>query len=64
MHRMRFLYVVIAISIWGCGGQETAEQPAQETSVEALDPTGQQVTFWVPAYARTRDCLTRVDRRA
>ena len=52
MHRMRFLYVVIAISIWGCGGQETAEQPAQETSVEALDPTGQQVTFW---YQHTRE---------
>ena len=52
MHRMRFLYVVIAISIWGCGGQETAEQSAQETSVEALDPTGQQVTFW---YQHTRE---------
>ena len=52
MHRMRFLYVVIAISIWGCGGQETAEQPAQETSVEALDPTGQQVTVW---YQHTRE---------
>lgn len=52
MHRMRFLYVVIAISNWGCGGQETAEQPAQETSVEALDPTGQQVTFW---YQHTRE---------
>ena len=52
MHRMRFFYVVIAISIWGCGGQETAEQPAQETSVEALDPTGQQVTFW---YQHTRE---------
>ena len=52
MHRMRFFYVVIAISILGCGGQETAEQPAQETSVEALDPTGQQVTFW---YQHTRE---------
>ena len=52
MHRMRFLYVVIAISIWGCGGQETAEQSAQETSVEALDPTGQQITFW---YQHTRE---------
>ncbi|MEE2628004.1 MAG: extracellular solute-binding protein [Candidatus Latescibacterota bacterium] len=52
MHRMRIFYVVIAISIWGCGGQETAEQPAQETSVEALDPTGQQVTFW---YQHTRE---------
>ena len=52
MHRMRIFYVVIAISIWGCGGQETAEQPAQETSVEALNPTGQQVTFW---YQHTRE---------
>lgn len=52
MHRMRFFYVVIAISILGCGGQETAEQPAQETSLEALDPTGQQVTFW---YQHTRE---------
>ena len=52
MHRMRIFYVVIAISIWGCGGQETAEQPAQQTSVEALDPTGQQVTFW---YQHTRE---------
>jgi len=52
MHRMRIFYVVIAISIWGCGGQETAEKPAQETSVEALNPTGQQVTFW---YQHTRE---------
>ena len=52
MHRMRIFYVVIAISIRGCGGQETVEQPAQETSVEALNPTGQQVTFW---YQHTRE---------
>lgn len=52
MHRIRAFFMILVVSLWGCGGQETAEEPAQQTNVEALDPSGQQVTFW---YQHTRE---------
>ena len=52
MHQIRAFFMILVVSLWGCGGQETAEEPAQQTNVEALDPSGQQVTFW---YQHTRE---------
>ena len=52
MHRIRAFFMILVVSLWGCGGQETAEEPAQQTNVEALDPSGQQITFW---YQHTRE---------
>ena len=52
MHRIRAFFMILVVCLWGCGGQETAEEPAQQTNVEALDPSGQQITFW---YQHTRE---------
>ena len=52
MHRIRTFCLFLVVGLWCCGGQETAEEPAQQTNVEALDPGGQQVTFW---YQHTRE---------
>ena len=52
MHRMRTFCMLLVVGFWGCGGQETAEEPAQQTDVEVLDPSGQQVIFW---YQHTRE---------
>ena len=52
MHRMRTFCMLLVVGFWGCGGQDTAKKPVQQTNVEALDPSGQQVTFW---YQHTRE---------
>ena len=52
MHRIRAFCMLLVVSLWGCEGKETAEEPAQQTNVEALDPSEQRVTFW---YQHTRE---------
>ena len=52
MYRIRTFCLFLVVCLWCCGGQETAEEPAQQTNVETLDPSGQQVTFW---YQHTRE---------
>ena len=52
MHRIRAFCMLLVVSLWGCEGKETAEELAQQTNVEALDPSEQRVTFW---YQHTRE---------
>ncbi len=52
MHRIRAFCMLLVVCLWGCEGKETAEEPAQQTNVEALDPSEQRVTFW---YQHTRE---------
>ena len=52
MHQIRAFCMLLVVILWGCEGKETAEEPAQQTNVEALDPSEQEVTFW---YQHTRE---------